>query len=201
MPKETFTNLSNVKQEAITLAIQKAFLDKPMTKITVSDIVKYASIPRGSFYQYFEDLEDVFKYLVDYSLKAFEQTVLSRVEDAAIPFFDYLENALEKDYTFLESSPHQKIVHKFFSQSSSYTVDFNSYLKRREAFYHQIINHLDLTELQSIDTEKITPLYTHINQVKMQYIQRIMKERITLEQAKEEYLWFITIIRKGLKEF
>ncbi|MFP4287435.1 MAG: TetR/AcrR family transcriptional regulator [Candidatus Izemoplasmataceae bacterium] len=200
MPKETFYNLPNAKQEAIIEAIQKTFLEKPMTKISISDVVRHADIPRGSFYQYFEDLEDMFSFLIDYSLKAFEVEVLNRVKNETIEFFDYLSMALEKDYAFFIQYPHHKIVNKFFSYSHSYTVDFNSYIKRRHQLYKEIISYLDTKNLSHICSDYVFNLYIQINQMKMQYIQKIMKSRLTLDQAKAEYSWFIKVFKQGVKE-
>jgi AcrR family transcriptional regulator len=200
MPKETFYNLPPTKQNSIIEAIQQTFLDKPMTKISISDVVRHADIPRGSFYQYFDDLEDMFSFLIDYSLKAFEEEVLSRVKSETIDFFDYLSIALEKDYAFFVAYPHHKIVNKFFSYSHSYTVDFNSYIKRRHNLYKEIISYLDTSALSHICSDYVFNLYIQINQMKMQYIQKIMKNRLNLEQAKAEYLWFIKVFKNGIKE-
>lgn len=200
MPKDTFYNLPKGKQDSIIEAIQQTFLDKPMTKISISDVVRHADIPRGSFYQYFDDLEDMFSFLIDHSLKAFEVEVLNRVKDTPIDFFDYLSLALEKDYAFFIAYPHHKIVNKFFSYSHSYTVDFNSYIKRRHQLYKEIISHLDTSDLAHICEEYVFNLYIQINQMKMQYIQKIMKSRLTLDQAKAEYSWFIEVFKRGVKE-
>ena len=60
MPKSTFYNLSNEKKEVILYALKKEFESHPIFEASVSGIVKRAGISRGSFYQYFEDLEDSF---------------------------------------------------------------------------------------------------------------------------------------------
>lgn len=60
MPKSTFYNLSNAKKEVILCALKKEFELNPISEASVSGIVKRAGISRGSFYQYFEDIEDGF---------------------------------------------------------------------------------------------------------------------------------------------
>lgn len=60
MPKPTFYNLSNEKKEVILYALKKEFESHPIFEASVAGIVKRAGISRGSFYQYFEDLEDSF---------------------------------------------------------------------------------------------------------------------------------------------
>ena len=58
MAKQTFINLSEEKKKTITLAAKKEFSRVPLKDALVSNIVKDAAIPRGSFYQYFDNLED-----------------------------------------------------------------------------------------------------------------------------------------------
>lgn len=65
MPKITFFNLNIEKREKIKKAIINEFSKHTMAKASISNIVEEAQIPRGSFYQYFEDKEDALKYIID----------------------------------------------------------------------------------------------------------------------------------------
>ncbi len=65
MPKETFFNLDEVKRNKIKDKLLEIFSEKPYKDVTVSSIIKRLDIPRGSFYQYFNDLEDCYFYVLD----------------------------------------------------------------------------------------------------------------------------------------
>ncbi len=69
MPKQTFFNLFPAKKELIEKIALKEFSSKPFEEVTVGVIVKECGIPRGSFYQYFEDKVDLFEFLVQKSRK------------------------------------------------------------------------------------------------------------------------------------
>lgn len=59
MAKKTFENLEKEKKEKIYESLKEFFEEEEDLKnINVSGIVKKLNIARGSFYQYFEDLED-----------------------------------------------------------------------------------------------------------------------------------------------
>lgn len=58
MPKNTFYNLPLEKREKIYEALREEFNSNPFNKASVKDIVENLNISRGSFYQYFEDLEE-----------------------------------------------------------------------------------------------------------------------------------------------
>lgn len=64
MPTKTFINLPKDKRARILKAARKEFSRVPLEKAVIANIVKSAKIPRGSFYQYFTDVEDLFVYLV-----------------------------------------------------------------------------------------------------------------------------------------
>lgn len=60
MAKETFHNLADEKKNRILLAAKKEFEHHPLQHATVKAIIETANISRGSFYQYFDDLEDCY---------------------------------------------------------------------------------------------------------------------------------------------
>lgn len=66
MPSKTFENLSRDKRVRILRAAKKEFSRVPVDKAVIANIVKDARIPRGSFYQYFSNVDDLFSYLVAY---------------------------------------------------------------------------------------------------------------------------------------
>lgn len=64
MAKQTFLNLPEEKRMKVLSSAKKEFSRVPLKDALVSNIVKDAFIPRGSFYQYFDDIEDCFYYVV-----------------------------------------------------------------------------------------------------------------------------------------
>lgn len=63
MPKETFTNLPEQKRNMILDTALDEFHRFGYEKASISRIVEKAGIAKGSFYQYFEGKEDLFKVL------------------------------------------------------------------------------------------------------------------------------------------
>jgi AcrR family transcriptional regulator len=66
MPKPTFFNLSQDKRERVVDAAIDEFADNSYQNAGINRIVETAGIAKGSFYQYFSDKEDLFRYLLDY---------------------------------------------------------------------------------------------------------------------------------------
>ncbi|WP_102026254.1 TetR/AcrR family transcriptional regulator [Salirhabdus sp. Marseille-P4669] len=65
MPKQTFYNLPEHKKQVLLEALEKEFSRVPLYEASISNIVKSAEIPRGSFYQYFTDKEDAYFFLLN----------------------------------------------------------------------------------------------------------------------------------------
>jgi AcrR family transcriptional regulator len=64
MPKQTFFNLPADKRETIVNAAVDEFAEYGLENASTNRIVKNSGIAKGSFYQYFEDKQDVFLYLL-----------------------------------------------------------------------------------------------------------------------------------------
>lgn len=76
MPKQTFFNLPTEKREIIMNAAIEEFAEYGLENASTNRIVKNSGIAKGSFYQYFEDKQDVFMHLLD------------RVEEQELEFFN-----------------------------------------------------------------------------------------------------------------
>jgi AcrR family transcriptional regulator len=64
MPKQTFLNLSDEKRKVIIGAAIDEFADYGLENASTNRIVANSGISKGSFYQYFENKQDVFMYLL-----------------------------------------------------------------------------------------------------------------------------------------
>ena len=67
MPKQTFLNLPEEKRKAFIETALDEFANNDYNTASVSKIVEKAGIAKGSVYQYFEDKQDLFMYLLDVS--------------------------------------------------------------------------------------------------------------------------------------
>ncbi len=91
MPKDTFFNLNDDKRNKIIRAAINQFSELHYSKVTINRIVQSAGISKGSFYQYFEDKDDLYIYLftefADTKLDIFENL---KVKTHEISFKEYM---------------------------------------------------------------------------------------------------------------
>ena len=64
MPTSTFFKLRPEKQERLLTAAAREFAAQPFHEASINSMIRAARIPRGSFYMYFRDKEELFQYLV-----------------------------------------------------------------------------------------------------------------------------------------
>lgn len=92
MPKETFFNLSEEKQENVMRAAISEFVKHGFEKGNIGDIAKKAGVAKGSMYQYFENKKELFLYSVKWSsdllMKKSRKYMTAPSKD--INIFDYM---------------------------------------------------------------------------------------------------------------
>lgn len=105
MPKKAFFNLKDNKREKVINACKLEMASKDLDDIKISSIVRNANIPRGSFYYYFEDAEDMYLYIAEQAFEAKKNFYYSKMDlhpskeflDLFINFLDAAESFLEED--------------------------------------------------------------------------------------------------------
>src|SRR6056297_2229353 len=80
MPRQTFFNLSKEKRDRVIDVALSEFAYKPYEKVNVTDIIKKSNIARGSFYQYFEGLDDLYNYLINHGSEIKQKYVNKHLE-------------------------------------------------------------------------------------------------------------------------
>ena len=76
MPSKTFFHLPAEKRERLLLGAEEEFARVPYAEASINRMIRAAGIPRGSFYMYFRDKEELFHYL----LKRYQDGLLQRLE-------------------------------------------------------------------------------------------------------------------------
>ena len=103
MPSITFLNLPAEKQEKLLEAATREFSHKPFNEASINQIIKEAGIPRGSFYMYFQDKEDLFRYL----LKGYVDQLFMLLEEFLLRVRGDIFQALLDLYDFVQTKADQ----------------------------------------------------------------------------------------------
>lgn len=114
MPTSTFHNLPENKQKRILTAAINEFAVRDYESALISNIIKEAQIPRGSFYQYFKDKEDLYRYIFQKIANdkiAFMSEELKNTQN--LPFIDLISILYERGIAFALEYPKYIQISRF----------------------------------------------------------------------------------------
>lgn len=113
MPSDTFFRLPEEKRKRLLEAAWEEFTQVRFSDASINKIIRSANIPRGSFYQYFADKDDLFAYLV---------------RPLQLHFFDLARQEVERANGNLSTAP-LAIYDRFFQDGSQASLDLARCLK------------------------------------------------------------------------
>ncbi len=118
MPKDTYTNLPDWKRQKIFETALEEFSIYGYEKASISRIVEHAGIAKGSFYQYFEGKEDLFRLIFttagELKLEYLNQLGL---QSGNLGFFDLLRVLYQGALVFTRNHPKLSSVTDRFMKS------------------------------------------------------------------------------------
>lgn len=189
MPKDTFDNLNPDKKDKVSSVLKKFFQTKPFHEITVKEIVQELDIARGSFYQYFEDLEDAYFEFLNHQVvnihKLFLQIFQNHfadLEQTLLAYGDQLAVVLFDD----ESSLVYRNIYLHWDESLN-----DRWLKSQDAPTHVLTAG---TDAQRLSMEQVQFLKGIMHSL----IKRNYKENWTKAQFTEIYQQYVTWIIGGM---
>ncbi|WP_438025876.1 TetR/AcrR family transcriptional regulator [Sorangium sp. So ce233] len=104
MPKSTFFGLPEERRDRLVREAIAEFADRTYAEASLSQIARRARIPKGSFYQYFDDKLDLYRWLLTE-----EAPRRKRAFVGAAPlegdFWARLETVIERGMAFLVEHP------------------------------------------------------------------------------------------------
>ena len=119
MPKQTFYKLADAKRKSFLNEAYKEFALHSFEGASITNLVKTLGIAKGSVYQYFDDKEDLYTYLVidaDRQLNLLiDQACAYNGED----FFDWYAKLLMVEVKFLLSFPQYALLFQKLTSESS----------------------------------------------------------------------------------
>lgn len=106
MPTDTFFRLPEEKQQRILDAAVQEFAQYAYKDVSINRLIKAAGIPRGSFYQYFADKADLYRYLLE-QLSASKLAFINAVgaADGELTFAGYFLQSLQSALAWSEAQP------------------------------------------------------------------------------------------------
>ncbi len=202
MPKETFLNLKEDKKQKIIDATIKELSLHPYEHVNLANIIRDAGIARGSFYQYFENKDDLylffgmhiaqkkgemFKDIFDMSNP---MSFLIRFKKLFLRGFDFA-----RAYPDLVQAGYHMVQSELFRSSTMYQQSYQSGLQ----FFEHLIK-LDQDKgliRKEIDASFLAEMIlSYMNSLNLSYYMQPKESMETIEKKVDN---IIDILAKGIE--
>ncbi|WP_042227711.1 TetR/AcrR family transcriptional regulator [Paenibacillus popilliae] len=199
MPKQTFFNLSEDKRRKLVNAIKEEFSRVPLHEASVANIVQTAGIPRGSFYQYFEDKEEAFYFLLEQYAKDNQETFIASLKKFDGDIFNAFIEMFQETLLFQNKENGNFFRNTFLNMNyrmeSTFTQRFNE-VNASEHF-------LEIRKLMNTDKLNMTNEQDLFHMMKMMMaitIQNLIQnfaEEVPFEKAMDNYMLEMNLLQRG----
>lgn len=206
VPKETFFNLPEEKRKKIEEAAVQEFRDHNFASSSVNRIVEASGISKGSYYQYFEDKKDLYRYILSMIADqkiAFLSPVLRNPQEMDI--FSLIRELYKSGLTFGLAHPdYLEIGNKMIRDSSGIAVleEFPDMKERSDNLFLVLLKDaVKRGEVrEGLDLSLISYLLSSLNITIADYYFKVRDKETYEMDIMEEVEKLITFIRYGIGE-
>ena len=200
MPKQTFYNLKEEKREKIEQALLKEFSNNTFGGASISNIIAEAQIPRGSFYQYFENKEDAVEYIINKYLKKEKEKIYTSllrnngdIFKTSIDIYDYI---IEKINTTSNLKLFKNILQELRKNNTNAFEENTEFLSGKKT----IEKIIDKRDLNIQEKEDLCYFLKILSLVMRSATLEVISNKITQEEGKQKLLKEIEILKRGMKK-
>ena len=199
MPTKTFFNLREEKRQRIEKALINEFSKSSFEQASITNIIKEANIPRGSFYQYFVDKKDAIKYLIEkFMLSDHEKVYQCLVEtkgnifDAAVRVYDYRTSNAILNFDI-------KLVKNILEELRKNNINIfeNKDIIKNEK---SLMEFIDKDKLNLKSDKDLYYFMRIITAIIRSVTMEVLSERISKEEGKEILEKELEILKNGMEK-
>lgn len=202
MPKQTFLSLPEDKQNTLIQSAKKEFSRVPLHEASIANIIKDAGIPRGSFYQYFEDKEDLYYYLLNQVAQENNKKLNSILQEKKGNLFE----ALLEQFRYMISLRHHEEHNDFLryaflnmNHRKENTMANNIYKESLKNERTQTLEMVDTSFLNIEDKQELSHVIRIVGAITFHNLVQVFVHDLTDEEAIFNYEAQISLIKKGLQ--
>ncbi len=199
MPKETFFNLKLDKREKIETALVNEFSRTTFEKASISNIIEEAQIPRGSFYQYFEDKEDAVKYIMQKYAKLEKEKLYNLLIETNGDIFETTLKMYDYIIEVSRNEKYLKICKNIMQELRKNNVNvFEQVPSEKEQ--NELNKIIDTSNLNIHKKDDLNYIMKILMTITRTVILEAISNQITKEQGRIELERKLEILKKGMEK-
>ena len=201
LPKQTFFNLPDDKRNKLIEAAEREFIRAPLFEASIANIIKMSGISRGSFYQYFEDKDDLYFYLLEEKLKKTKIYFFGLLEkhhgdliDALMEMYDYFLTSLsdEEEKKFLRNA----MLYTAYRVESSFTSMLDTYLDQQE--FKKVTDLISRERLNISDDTELLHIFKIVSALAFNILIEKTVKGLTDDEAMKSFELSMNLIKQGI---
>jgi len=178
--------------------MKREFSRVPLYNASIANIIKEASIPRGSFYQYFEDKEDAFFYLLNEMVDDFKNSFLRTLNkcdgdllETMILFFQLMIEE-EKEINFLKNA--------FLNMTYKIEETLSTIFRDHECESHirKLASIINTSSLNIVNDKELFHLLKIISTITFRNVVEKFAKDLSSDEALGNYIIELNLLKNGL---
>ena len=158
MPSSRFFKLPDEKRSKILRAVHSELAEFPVDELSINRIIHSAGISRGSFYQYFEDKDDLLEYVFSDFRNSMIQEIKASIEVNCGDMFAVGMDMLEKIVATGSKDENRRIFVNVFSYAKVAQSSLERVIADEEALVNGFVRYIDRSRLKFTSDEEVREL-------------------------------------------
>jgi AcrR family transcriptional regulator len=203
LPKKTFFHLSKDKQDMLIQCAKREFSRVPLHEASIANIIKDAGISRGSFYQYFEEKEDLYYYLLDQSSQRNNERFIAALKEKNGDIFETFIDSFQfmiQDHTNQEHKNFFRNAFLNMNYKTEKTFTNNIYEENRKSQLLPIISLMNTENLNIQGERELQHILKIIIAVTFDNLIQVFVKDLTYEEALKNYGEQMELLKRGFEK-
>lgn len=194
MASPLFYKLSIEKQENIKQAAIKEFSEHQLIKASINRIIKDINMPRGTFYLYFNNIEELYlELLKDVIEKITLEFIFILKKNKGDLLITYKEIF---DYIYQSNAPNKEFIKNGIKNINGQMMN-DSIKKEKLEVRHQILGLIDMNKL-NLKEKDLKDLVSILNIITFHHLVLIFEKGVDYELVRNKYINKLNLVMKGI---
>ena len=197
MPSITFEKLPEEKKKQIEQAAIKEFSNYTYHDISINRIIHDIDMPRGSFYLYFENKEDLYLYIMDKYISEYIELFIKFLKENNGDIILSYEYVLDKAINYCNNGKYSMLLTKFL-RGLTHRISIKTPSLQNIELMNKILNNMNKEYLNCNCPKDLFIVVDMLTNTLIHSLTEYLVMDIPVEKVREKYLAQLRIIRIGI---
>ncbi|MDL2293057.1 TetR/AcrR family transcriptional regulator [Ruminococcaceae bacterium OttesenSCG-928-D13] len=199
MPTERFLNLPAEKRERVLRAAVEEMARVPFSEVSINRIIQAAGIARGSFYQYFEDKNDLLEHIMAGYQADIEAAARKSLAATGGNIFTAVQDVLGFVVAFGTKPENYDFCRNVFSSAMPCAEERFAFLKMNaQTMARQFTASVDVSGLRDGSEENLVLLMKVLSALMRDTLLRVLKYPEKKDQLRADFEAELDVVRYGV---